>query len=55
MKEGGAGNLVPEASTTGTVLLQAASVRTRQALVSTVFELREIVMDHLFPMLIGAG
>jgi hypothetical protein len=48
MKEGGAGNRIPGASTTGTVLVQAASVRTRQALVSTAVELREIVMDHLF-------
>jgi hypothetical protein len=47
MKEGGAGNRVPEASTTGTARLQAARQRTRPALVSTAGKLREIVMDHL--------
>jgi hypothetical protein len=53
MKAGGAGSRVPDASTTGTVLVQAASVRIRKAFVSTVVELRKMVIDHLFLLLIA--
>jgi hypothetical protein len=52
MKAGGAGNRVPEASTTGTVLVQAASVTARTALASTAVERREIIIDHPFLLLI---